>query len=461
MKKIISAILCALLCMPLSVPISAEEALPEIVIKDINTPEEDAPGDDTPGDDTPEQLPEVGTVSLSEGTYSSRITMFPVTASVSSETELSEITLYIEYPNDISINTVMALKDGNPKIIEIKENGKEYIQFTWTADTENLSGSFDIAKITFDFPLNITEDTEYEIKVNAEGKDKNGKKVSLGDTSAVTKIITATIYGDTNGDGKYNSKDISLMLRRIAGHNVSMDVINADVNLDSKVNSKDISIMLKVLAGWENVRLGHNDISEIITEADCQKNGKVRLTCTVCHDSVVVDIPKTGHNFVLGKCSVCGLKNADYPVIAYNDYLKNNAKFDADLRGYTFYETLQYDGYTAFASNICDSKTGAFCLFCVVNYDSGILTTFSLETTKVKDSYDFYYDCRFDDEVISSANGTVSSSGFEFTKFSGTAAEKESHETLCGKAVEIIEAYTEKLLKASGLDITMEDFNLK
>ena len=60
-------------------------------------------------------------------------------------------------------------------------------------------------------------------------------------------------YGDPNNDDHINLNDITLMLRYIAGWNLSereFDFAAADVNLDGVVNLSDVTKLLQYIAGW-------------------------------------------------------------------------------------------------------------------------------------------------------------------------------------------------------------------
>lgn len=60
--------------------------------------------------------------------------------------------------------------------------------------------------------------------------------------------------GDTNGDGKINGKDYTLVLQSINGWDVTVDKDAADVNGDGKINGKDYALLLQFINGW-NVTL--------------------------------------------------------------------------------------------------------------------------------------------------------------------------------------------------------------
>ena len=67
--------------------------------------------------------------------------------------------------------------------------------------------------------------------------------------------IGKTVYGDANGDGDVNGKDLILLRQSLAGWDVGMDKAAADCNGDGDVNGKDLILLRQYLAGWD-VELG-------------------------------------------------------------------------------------------------------------------------------------------------------------------------------------------------------------
>ena len=63
-------------------------------------------------------------------------------------------------------------------------------------------------------------------------------------------------YGDADGDGVINTKDVTILRRHLTGWSVNINLANADVNADGTVNAKDVTILRRFLAGGWGIVLG-------------------------------------------------------------------------------------------------------------------------------------------------------------------------------------------------------------
>ena len=103
--------------------------------------------------------------------------------------------------------------------------------------------------------------------------------------SATNVTITA---GDINGDGTVNNKDLTRLLKHIAGEDVDVVAQTLDANGDGTVNNKDLTRLLKFIAG-ENVELAPAGCNHSMTkteekEASCTEVGNVTYWyCSVCN----------------------------------------------------------------------------------------------------------------------------------------------------------------------------------
>ena len=94
---------------------------------------------------------------------------------------------------------------------------------------------------------------------NNANKTKSGNLVT-GDNVTIntgnsSKTMTVVVYGDNNGDGKINIKDLLIVQRSILGYTklTGSYLESSDVNKDGKVNIKDLLIIQKSILGYANI----------------------------------------------------------------------------------------------------------------------------------------------------------------------------------------------------------------
>lgn len=62
-------------------------------------------------------------------------------------------------------------------------------------------------------------------------------------------------YGDPNGDGRINNRDLGLIQQYLADWEPELDLVACDVNKDGRVNNRDLGLLQQYLADWD-VTLG-------------------------------------------------------------------------------------------------------------------------------------------------------------------------------------------------------------
>ena len=72
-------------------------------------------------------------------------------------------------------------------------------------------------------------------------------------TTAVLGVMAVSadsvMYGDLNGDGKINNRDLGLFQKYLNGTAVDINEDAADVYYDGKLNNRDLGILQKFLNG--------------------------------------------------------------------------------------------------------------------------------------------------------------------------------------------------------------------
>ncbi len=95
--------------------------------------------------------------------------------------------------------------------------------------------------------------------------------------------------GDINGDGTVNNKDLTRLLKHIAGEDVDVIERFLDTNGDGTVNNKDLTRLLKHIAGEDVIIYPIGCTHELkaikAVEATCTENGNIAYwQCSLCGD---------------------------------------------------------------------------------------------------------------------------------------------------------------------------------
>ncbi len=140
-----------------------------------------------------------------------------------------------------------------------------YITFGFVVD-ENFKTDGDVLSIRFRVNSNAS-DEQLLIELDdgfCEFIDKDEKDVTIALGNGVIKVSSSSsgetiYYGDVDNDQKVTTKDLTKLLRHLAGYTDSQLTgvwfKAADVDVDGKVTTKDLIRLLQYLAKW-NVELG-------------------------------------------------------------------------------------------------------------------------------------------------------------------------------------------------------------
>ncbi len=118
-----------------------------------------------------------------------------------------------------------------------------YTDVTWD-DTDYILD--DGSHWILDMYLNITYD---DIAGNHFAEEMPEYNFYLDDY--LPKTPTPILYGDTDGNGKVNNRDLALLQQHLNGWDVAVDTTAADVDGNGKVNNRDLALLQQYLNGWD------------------------------------------------------------------------------------------------------------------------------------------------------------------------------------------------------------------
>jgi len=110
-----------------------------------------------------------------------------------------------------------------------------------------VEGSYELVVYCSVCGVEISRTTEtIEIDPNAHAFD-NDADIDCNNGCGFVRVS----YGDSNGDGEINNKDIAAIMQYINGWEVEIDALAADVNCDGKINNKDYALLMQYINDWD------------------------------------------------------------------------------------------------------------------------------------------------------------------------------------------------------------------
>ena len=159
----------------------------------------------------------------------------------------------------LDANTTMAFGEYIDYLVEgVAVHGVAYSILTGNSiyvdapavDTVNTKTELGI----FDLMVMIMNGFE-SLYPSAAGDDYIAAEIADALNITYVKSQPEVLYGDVNGDGEVNLKDVNRLRKYLAGADVEINMANADVNGDGEVTLKDLARMRKYFAGAD-VALG-------------------------------------------------------------------------------------------------------------------------------------------------------------------------------------------------------------
>ena len=132
------------------------------------------------------------------------------------------------------------------------EMGGQFIYSKKAVWISEENTDFDGKIMTLTFEINAgTEEGDYPVTVTYNSGDIYDSDEIEYDFRIISGGITVTgrVAGDINGDGIVNNKDVTRLVKYLAGEEITVVEASLDVNGDGTVNNKDLTRLIKYLAG--------------------------------------------------------------------------------------------------------------------------------------------------------------------------------------------------------------------
>ena len=149
----------------------------------------------------------------------------------------------------IEYNTEMG---GQGILPESYNNLKGDVTVYWNDSLNNYRGEGMFATLVFSVSENAAVGQTTTIEVTYDEEDIFNINESNISFVCENCILTFAEYtaGDVNGDGVLNTKDVTRLMKYLAGWDVEVNEAALDVNGDGVVNTKDTTRLMKYLADW-------------------------------------------------------------------------------------------------------------------------------------------------------------------------------------------------------------------
>jgi len=148
--------------------------------------------------------------------------------------------IVLEY--DESVLTLTKVSNSVPRLVMAEGSNV----LSWDSSS-SYAGNGELCVLTFTVDPEA-EIGEYEIKLSvSECYDENTDDVEIYALGGTVSVIDF-VYGDANGDGEVNGKDVIVLRRYLVGQDVEI-FAGADANGDGEPNGKDVIILRRYLVG--------------------------------------------------------------------------------------------------------------------------------------------------------------------------------------------------------------------
>ena len=175
-----------------------------------------------------------------------------VTISISDNPGVTSIAFDVSYDAILTLESVefSASFAANGQTIT-SQSFSSPVSLSWVNGTRDYTGEGTFATLTFTVADNIGPVSSAGITITYDAENIFNVAESNVACTVENGEITfdSHIPGDITGDGNVNGKDVTRLLKYVAGEDVTVVEDALDVNGDGRVNNKDLVRLLKYISG--------------------------------------------------------------------------------------------------------------------------------------------------------------------------------------------------------------------
>ncbi|MDR3239254.1 MAG: RICIN domain-containing protein [Clostridiales bacterium] len=192
-----------------------------------------------------------------------------VDVSIHGNSGLAGIDIVIEF--DPAQVTPLSISEGilSPLVSNLDDAQvtiENYITATWV-NASNITDNGVLYTIKFKIQ-DSADPGGSALKLTHNIVSEEYTKLDFEPIEGIVTVASKILYGDINGDGRVETKDLILLLQYLAGWKVNLTPDQkevADVYYDGALNTLDAIKLAQFLAEWVGIRLGPNDVASTST----------------------------------------------------------------------------------------------------------------------------------------------------------------------------------------------------
>ena len=172
---------------------------------------------------------------------------------ISDNPGITSLAVNVTYDSILTLETISfgSLFGSNGQTVTSQQPYRSPVKISWVNGTSNVSEDGIFATVKFKVADSIGAATYADIVISFDEDDIFDTSETNVESEAESGKISFASHtpGDVTGDGSVNNKDLTRLMKYIAGENVEFVEDALDINGDGVVNNKDLMRLLKFISG--------------------------------------------------------------------------------------------------------------------------------------------------------------------------------------------------------------------